>query len=163
METGSVITVLCAKADAAASAVTKRYRAFPGRNRGDTAPHHGSHTGSAVPPEQRSRNMTTPKTGFTFALIAVALVVMPATAQDIGGVQEMDGNQDTVVTKAEAQAALEARFQKMDTNHDGKLSEDEFVNSGLAKLATFDTNHDGNVTRDELRSAFRDRLSRFRR
>lgn len=107
--------------------------------------------------------MTAPKTGFAFALIAVALVVVPATAQDIGTIQEMDGNQDSVIAKAEAQAALEARFRKMDTNHDGKLSEDEFVNAGLAKLATFDANHDGNVTRDELRSAFRDRLSRFRR
>lgn len=94
------------------------------------------------------------------AALAAILTLLPAAAQELGTIRDMDASRDGTITKAEAQAFYEARFKAMDANHDGKLSEDEFVNAGLQRLAQLDINSDGNITRDEIRSAVRGRFSR---
>jgi len=94
------------------------------------------------------------------ASVLACLVTLPTAAQELGTIRDMDSNGDGNITRAEAQAVMEAKFKAMDTNHDGKLSQEEYVNAGLARLFALDTDHDGTVSRSELRSAFRGRLGR---
>jgi len=39
----------------------------------------------------------------------------------------IDANKDGVITKAEAEAAADARFDKFDSNHDGKIDQTEIA------------------------------------
>lgn len=85
-----------------------------------------------------------------------------------GGMMERaDANHDGVVTRAEFDASVQARFNAMDTNHDGTLSEAE-RQAGRAAMRDGhgpggpggpgrppmmrdpDANHDGVITREEF-------------
>jgi hypothetical protein len=117
---------------------------------------------SATLPDTTEIIVNAIKTGL--AALLLAAFAGAASAQDLGAVKEMDVSGDGIITKAEAETALVARFKTLDANHDGKVSEDEFVNAGLKRLSAFDKNGDGNVSREELRdqfrNAFRNRFSR---
>lgn len=81
---------------------------------------------------------------------------------------EADANNDGVVTRAEFDAAREARFAQQDANNDGQLTREEmregrgrgehggrhggrgWGRGGGMHLAGADANNDGNITRDEF-------------
>lgn len=121
-------------------------------------------------------------------LIAALLgaVAMPALAQTgpvpggAGHMNRADADGDGVITRAEAQAMADARFDRLDTNHDGRITADEMptrgpgggapgmaspppggpemagrmgrgVGAGMLRRA--DANGDGVITRDEFRAA----------
>ena len=75
-----------------------------------------------------------------------------------------DANTDGVLTRAEFDAARQARFAQQDANNDGQLTREEMRaghgegghhgrgwgrRGGMHMLARADANNDGNVTRDE--------------
>lgn len=93
------------------------------------------------------------------AVLTCGCLATTASAQDLGTVKEMMTS-DGVITKAQAEAVLNARFEAIDANHDGKISKDEYVNAAMARLFALDTDHDGKITRTELRASM---MERFRR
>lgn len=77
---------------------------------------------------------------------------------------QSDANSDGVLTRAEFDAAQEARFARMDANGDGQLTREEMRagrgergargrgfgrHGGFHSLARADANNDGSITRDE--------------
>lgn len=75
----------------------------------------------------------------TRILLAAALLAgtaTPALAQHGGGafLAAFDTNKDGTLTRAEYDAAREARFQATDSNHDGGISEEEYLAEFTARL-----------------------------
>ena len=95
----------------------------------------------------------------------------------MGGLMAADTNGDGIITRAEAVAAADARFDRLDTNHDGVLSPDEmqaampmaagggggqgmaamgpatrqqFHDRALRQFDRLDTNHDGTIDQAEM-------------
>jgi Ca2+-binding EF-hand superfamily protein len=95
-------------------------------------------------------------------LIALALATLgsaAALAQPAGGMFEaIDADQDGAVTWAEVQVWETERFQTADTDHDGYLSRAEADAAREARMhdmfARFDTDGDGRVSRDEALRRF---------
>ena len=108
----------------------------------------------------------------SFALTAIATA---AFAQGGGmGLMRADTNGDGMISKAEATAQANARFDMMDTNKDGTITADERTGPGsrmmaraggdgamtraeyLAqadrRFARIDTNKDGQISTDELKA-----------
>lgn len=69
------------------------------------------------------------KTLLAAALIACGFAATPAFAQHEGGafLAAYDSDKDGTLTRAEYDAAREARFKVTDANGDGSVSEDEYV------------------------------------
>ena len=112
------------------------------------------------------------------------ILATAAFAQGGGmGLMRADTNNDGMISKTEATAQANARFDAMDANHDGVLSPDERKGPGGAMMARagggdgtmmradflaqadkrferIDTNHDGQLSREEV-SAWMERARAF--
>ena len=113
---------------------------------------------------------------YTFlASFAATILATAAFAQGGGmGMMRADANGDGMISKAEATAQANARFDTMDTNKDGTLTADEMQGPGgrmMARLggngpvtraqylaqadkrfARIDANHDGQLAPDEIKA-----------
>lgn len=114
---------------------------------------------------------------YTFlASFAVTVLATAAFAQGGGmGMMRADTNGDGMISKAEATAQANARFDRMDTNKDGTITADErqgpggrmmaraggsdgamtraeFVAQADKRFARIDTNRDGQLSSDELKA-----------
>lgn len=88
--------------------------------------------------------------------IAFAAQAVPPqpTGMKPGGPMAMraDANNDGVVTRDEAMAPSDRRFDMLDTNHDGRVTRDEFRARANARFALVDTNKDGRIDATERRA-----------
>lgn len=114
---------------------------------------------------------------YTFlASFAVTAIATAAFAQGGGmGMMRADTNGDGMISKAEATAQANARFDRMDTNKDGTITADErkgpggrmmaragggdgamtraeFLAQADKRFARIDTNNDGQLSADELKA-----------
>ena len=113
---------------------------------------------------------------YTFlASFAATVLATAAFAQGGGmGMMRADTNNDGMISKAEATAQSNARFDRLDTNKDGTLTADELQGPGAQMLARFgdggpvtraqflaqadkrferiDANHDGQLSQDEVKA-----------
>jgi hypothetical protein len=110
------------------------------------------------------------------ALLGATLVTGSAFAQDAGPERPMrdpmaraDTNGDGVITRAEAIAESDARFDRMDVNHDGKITKDERPEPrggrgggfGGRMMERMDANGDGAISKDEQRAQALQRFDRL--
>lgn len=114
---------------------------------------------------------------YTFlASFAATVLATAAFAQGGGmGMMRADTNGDGAISRAEATAQANARFDRMDTNKDGTLTADErkgpgsrmmaraagddgamtraeFVAQADKRFARIDTNNDGQLSADEIKA-----------
>ena len=120
------------------------------------------------------------KTTLLMAGIATALMVNTAEAQgqtgrgpDLPGFEQIDADNDGLVTTAELQAAIQAqaaeRFAQSDTDGDGALSAEELAAAAAARedarrernmtrmIERLDANDDGLLQMDEMQARSEDR------
>lgn len=101
------------------------------------------------------------------AICALGLAASPAFAQNAGAMGRInaDANGDGAITRAEAMAAAQARFQRADGNGDGRLSEADRplvqAQRNGAMFGVMDSNSDGTISRSEWDAAFRAREARM--
>jgi EF hand len=104
-----------------------------------------------------------------FALIGgcvAALLAAPTVAAPREGRPNPDANGDGLVTRAEVEASVAARFAKMDVNQDGKLDQTDREAARAKRggekrgMARADTNNDGAISAAEMRAVA---LARFDR
>jgi Ca2+-binding EF-hand superfamily protein len=98
------------------------------------------------------------KRTITWALVAGLAAAAPAYA--FGGpghrppsFDELDANDDGVVSSEEFVAPAAERFAELDANGDGAISSDEFTATLLERFEEIDTDDDGVATQEELRAA----------
>lgn len=89
----------------------------------------------------------------TFArVLTAAMVAILATGAAIAqghGMASADTNGDGLISKAEATAQANARFDALDLNKDGVLSADERSGPGSRMLDRADSDGDGKISRAE--------------
>ncbi len=98
---------------------------------------------------------------YTFlASFAVTVLATAAFAQGGGmGMMRADTNGDGMISKAEATAQANARFDRMDANKDGTLAADEVKGPGSRMMAR--AGGDGAVTRAEFLAQADKRFARI--
>jgi Ca2+-binding EF-hand superfamily protein len=90
---------------------------------------------------------------FLVAATVASLATAAAVAQGGGGAgmfRMADTNGDGMISRAEATAAANKRFDMLDLNKDGVLTADEMSGPGGRMTMRADTNGDGKVTREEF-------------
>jgi len=73
----------------------------------------------------------------------------------------LDANHDGVITRDEATAAADARFDRLDVNHDGKLDQSELQGRRGGMMRRLDTDGDGVVTKAEVEARAMKQFDRF--
>lgn len=93
------------------------------------------------------------------SIVAIAIFVSSgALIAAAGG--KVDSNGDGIVTKAEADAAAQARFAKMDINGDGVLNKADGDARAKARFAKMDANGDGVLSEEEFLAVREARLEK---
>jgi Ca2+-binding EF-hand superfamily protein len=95
----------------------------------------------------------------TILLLAAvpSAAALPAAAQGLDELREVDTNGDGAIDVAEARAVAHARFAMADRDRNGALSEKEFTDMAMRRVSMLDTDGDGKVTRQEIRARAVDR------
>lgn len=107
------------------------------------------------------------KLTLTAAATALAIIAIPALAQQGGQRPNPDSNGDGVVTRAEVDADVAKRFARLDVNKDGKVDKADREaakaareaaraargREGRSRLMRADADGDGAITLTEMRAA----------
>ncbi len=95
------------------------------------------------------------KTGLLTLTAALAVLSIPAIAQDDGATTE--------VTRGPGAGPMaQVMFQKMDTDESGTISESEFTSQCAERFAKMDADGNGELTHEEMKAAHAERREKMR-
>lgn len=95
-------------------------------------------------------------TAIIFGLTASMSIAQPRG----GGVEKADANGDGVITRAEVQADVKAKFAKMDVDGNGVLDKADREAKKAQHFAKTDTNGDGELSQAEMDAAHQARMAK---